>query len=428
MNILITGASGFIGSHLVDALEEAGHHVTVCVRHAKAAQRRWPDIHVIAGDFSRDHDAAHWLPRLEGIDVVINTVGIIRETGQQTFDALHTKAPIALFRACEQAGVKRVIQVSALGADDTAFSQYHLSKRAADEVLMSLNLDWIILLPSIVYGPGAKSMTLFKAIAASPLMPLIDNGDQPVQPIHIDDVCQAVLQLVDPIAPSQLRIEMVGARPITMKDLYTELRRWLGLGHPRFIAIPYRLALLGAHLGGFLGNTPMTREAVAMLRRGNTADVTPFIHQFAFEPMAFEDALKKTPAQQADYWYAGLFFLKPLLRLTIAFVWIFTGIVSVFFFPVEESYAMLARAGITGYWAPIMLYGAATTDVALGLATLLAYRMSLVGTIQIAVIVLYTAIITFSQFEQWLHPFGPVSKNIPLIVATLIMMVLERQR
>jgi hypothetical protein len=64
----------------------------------------------------------------------------------------------------------------------------------------------------------------------------------------------------------------------------------------------------------------------------------------------------------------------------------------------------------------------------LGFATLLAYRISLVGMIQMSVIVLYTVIITFSQFEQWLHPFGPVSKNIPLIVATLIMIVLESKR
>jgi len=427
MNILITGASGFIGSHLVDTLLQAGHNVTTCVRNAKAAQHRWPTLVSISADFTRDHDASDWLPRLENIDVVINTVGIIRETGKQTFDALHTKAPIALFRACEQAGVKRVIQVSALGADDTAFSQYHLSKRAADDVLISLDLDWAIVMPSIVYGPAAKSMALFKAIAAMPFIPIIDAGDQPVQPIHIDDLCQAVLQLVESSASKQLRIEMVGPHPVTMKAWYTQLRHWLGLGKAHFISMPYRLALVGARLGGFLGNTPMTPEAIEMLRVGNTGDVKPFVQQFGFKPISFEDSLKQSPAQQPDKWYAGLYFLKPLLRLAIAFLWIFTGIISAFVFPVEDSYAMLAKAGITGHWAPIMLFGAAATDVALGFATFLAYRIHLVGLIQIAVIVLYTIIITFSQFEQWLHPFGSVSKNIPLIVATLIMMTLERK-
>lgn len=428
MNILLTGASGFIGSHLVQALSNAGHSVTICVRNTKSAQHRWPEINIVQADFTLDHDETDWIARLNNIDVVINAVGIIRETGKQTFAALHTKAPCALFSASQKAGVKRVIQISALGADETAFSQYHLSKRAADEYLMSQDMDWAIVMPSIVYGPGAKSMTLFKAIASLPIIPLVDSGDQPVQPIHIDDLSRGVLQLIEKESPNKLRIDMVGPKPITMKEIYTQLRSWLGMGKARFISVPYQMALLGGRIGGFLGKTPITREAIQMLRKGNTGDVAPFVNQFGFIPASFEESLKKTPAQQADHWHGGLFLLKPLLRFSIAFLWIFTGIISAFVFPVEQSYAMLAKAGITGIWAPIMLYGAAAADLALGIATLLAYRISLVGFIQISVMVLYTIIITFSQPEQWLHPFGPVSKNIPLIIATMIMMTLERKR
>ncbi len=427
MNVLITGASGFIGSHITQTLIKDGHIVTVCVRIPKLAQQRWPSAHAITTDFSKDHHSSEWLPRLDDIDVVINAVGIIRETGSQTFEALHTAAPCALFKACEKAGVKRVIQISALGADETAFSQYHLSKRAADECLMELNVNWSILMPSIVYGPGAKSMTFFRALASLPLTPIIDKGDQPVQPIHIDDLIQAVSQIIQPETSGQHQIELVGPKAITIKEIYSLLRHWLGLGNARFISLPYQLTLIAGRLGGFLGNTPMTTESVQMLRKGNTADVTPFIKQFGFEPISFEQALINIPAQQTDRWHAGLYFLKPLLRFSIAFIWIFTGIVSAFVFPIEQSYAMLAKAGITGIWAPIMLYGAAATDLTLGLATLMAYRLPIVVSIQIAVIILYSIIITFSQPEQWIHPFGPVSKNIPFIVATLTMLVLERK-
>ena len=427
MNILITGATGFIGSHIAQALIEAGHNVTVCARNPRLARQRWPNARVIAADFRHDHAIHDWLSRLDGIDVVINSVGIIRETRTQTFDALHTAAPRALFKACEQTGVKKIIQISALGADETAFSQYHLSKRAADECLMALGVAWIILMPSIVYGPGATSMAFFKALASLPWAPLVDNGDQPVQPIHIDDLVNAVLQTIQPNTNSGLRIELVGPKTITIKEMYAQLRQWLGLGKARFISIPYMAALVTGRVGGFLGNTPMTAESIQMLRRGNTADVTPFVKQFGFMPASFEQSLTDTPAQQADRWHAGLYFLRPLLRLSIAFVWILTAIVSAFIFPVEQSYAMLAKAGITGLWAPLLLYGAAATDFALGLATLIAYRLRLVGLIQISVIALYSIIITFSQPEQWAHPFGPVSKNIPLITATLIMLVLERK-
>jgi len=428
LNIMITGASGFIGNHIMQALNNMGHTVTACVRNIKTGQQRWPGINIVQADFSKDHNESDWLPHLTDIDIVINAVGIIRETGNQTFAALHTQAPCALFRACKKAGIKRVIQISALGANETAFSQYHLSKRAADEYLVSLDVECAVVMPSIVYGPGAKSMDFFKAIAALPVIPLIDSGNQPVQPIHINDLCKAIVQICETGTCHKLRIEMPGPQAVTMKEIYTQLRNWFGMGKARFISVPYSMALLAGRIGGFLGNTPLTQEAIQMLRKGNTGDVAPFVNQFGFEPAGFEESLKQTPAQQSDDWQGGLFFLKPLLRISIAFLWIVTGIISAFVFPPTQSYAMLAEAGISGLWAPIMLYGAAAMDLALGVATLFAWRVSLTGFIQIFVIVLYTVIITFSQPEQWIHPFGPVSKNIPLIVATLIMITLERKR
>ncbi len=427
MRIFITGASGFIGSHLLQSLLNAGHEVIAGVHNSKTIEQRWPSVKTIECDFTKDHAITDWLPCLKNIDVVINAVGIICETRQQRFDALHTQAPCALFKACEQAGVKRVIQISALGADESAFSRYHLSKRAADNYLMQLKLNWTIVMPSIVYGPGAKSMALFKALAALPLIPIIGKGDQAVQPIHVNDLTRAVMQLVqsDKLKPSC--IEMVGPQPVNMKTIYTSLHHWLGLGTAKFISMPYPLALLAGQLGGLLGNTPLTAEAIEMLRKGNTGDVKPFIEKFGFEPADFKQALARTPAQQSDRWHAGLYFLKPILRFTIAFLWIVSGIVSAFVFPVEQSYDMLAQAGITGIWAPLMLYSAAAVDFILGIATLLAYRINLVGMVQIALIVIYSVIISFALPEQWIHPFGPVTKNLPLVAATLIMMVLERR-
>lgn len=428
MRILITGASGFIGSHLVQAISAAGHEVIACVRHPIQIQQQWPDITAIKSDFATDHAVTDWAPRLQDVDVVINAVGIIHESCDQSFDALHTQAPIALFQACESSGVQRVIQISALGADERAFSHYHTSKRAADRYLRERNLDWAIVMPSIVYGPGAKSMALFRAIASLPFIPLIDTGDQQIQPIHIDDMTKAIIELLNSPSPLRADIEMVGPEPITMRELYRKLRHWLGLGRAQFLSVPYRLALHGASWAGLLGRTPINEEAVQMLRNGNTADVEPFVTRFGFKPQTIEKALKNRPAQQTDRWYAGLYLLAPALRLSIAFVWLFTGFVSAFVFPVEQSYAMLARAGIEGVWQPIMLYGAAAADLLLGIATLLSYRIHLVALIQIVIIMLYSIIITLWLPEQWAHPFGAMSKNLPLVIATLIMIVLERRK
>jgi nucleoside-diphosphate-sugar epimerase len=427
MRILITGATGFIGSHIAEALSRAGHQLVLCARNPGLAKQRFPGAETIQVDFSRDHDTGLWRQRTKDIDVVINTVGIIREHGKQTFNALHRNTPIALFRACESSGVKRVIQISALGADESAVSHYHRSKRSADCVLSGLALDWAILMPSIVYGPKAKSMALFKALSSLPLIPLIESGEQPVQPLHISDLVLAVLHCVESDQIICKRIELVGPEPVTMKEIYCKLRNWLGYAPARFVSLPYSVSLRLAKWGGLLGCAPVDDEAMRMLRRGNTGDVTGFIKTFGYCPKAFDRALCELPAQQADRWHAGLYFLRPLLRWSIAFVWLFTGIISMFLVPTDVSFGMLAKTGINATWAPLFLYGASLIDLLIGLAVLLRFYPGQVAWLQILLILLYTLIITLSQPEHWLHPFGPVSKNAPMITSILILMILEKK-
>jgi uncharacterized protein YbjT (DUF2867 family) len=361
------------------------------------------------------------------VDVVINAVGIIRESGGQTFRALHEQAPVALFQACETAGVRRVIQISALGCDDQAVSRYHLSKKRADDFLASSTLEWTILRPSIVYGPGASSMAFFKALAALPITPLVNRGEQQIQPIHVADLTRAVLRCLTTANPTRVRIDLVGPEPIRFRDLMQQLRRWLGLGPLRPVAIPYTLSLAIAKLGGFLGDAPITPETIQMLQRGNTGSVDPMLRHFDFQPRGMEYQLREEPARQSDLWHAGLFFLRPLLRLTVALVWISAGLVSAFIYPGEESYALLSQVGITGSWAPLALYGAAALDLLLGFAILSKRWLRLAAYGQILTIALYTLIITVFLPAFWAHPFGPVVKNLPLVVATLSMLVLERR-
>ncbi|RKZ92038.1 MAG: epimerase [Candidatus Parabeggiatoa sp. nov. 1] len=425
MQILLTGASGFIGQHLLPTLLAEGHQVVGCVRQPERWQTRFPEVKWISCDYAKDHNPQVWLPRLLNIDVVINAVGIIRERRGQRFDDLHTHAPIALFQAAEQAGIRKILQISALGADENAKSTYHLSKRAADEALLALNVDAVILYPSIVIGRGGGSTTLFSAMAALPLMPVIGQGDQCIQPIHIDDFKTCVLALLRNWPCGEQRLELVGTQAVTFLQLMVLMRTWLGIRPTAAWPIPIPVMKLLAKINDWLGLGPLTSESLGMLLRGNCGEPAPVTAITGIKLRTVETSLRDNPATTADRWHARLFFLRPLLRLSIGLLWIFTGIVSAFIYPVEESYKLLAATGISGIWAPIMLYSAAALDCALGIATLVAYRIRAVVGVQLLLMVSYMAIISWTLPEFWIHPFGAVTKNLPLIVATLIMLVFE---
>lgn len=271
MKILLTGASGFIGSALSRALLEQGHRlVPVSRRHGV--------------DFNRMQAAGDWLPLLAGVDAVINAVGIIAEGRGQRFDVIHRHAPQALFNACQQAGVRKVVQISALGADERAITPYHLSKRAADEVLRRLPLDWFVLRPSLVYGKGGASSGLFLRLARLPLVPLVGSGEQPVQPLHISDLVATVLQCLAQ-AGGQQTLDLVGPEVFTFAQWLQRMRSSQGLGAARFMRIPSDWVFAACQVGRFF--SPLLQpDNLRMLQMGSTAEVKPLQDFLGRSPIA----------------------------------------------------------------------------------------------------------------------------------------------
>ena len=425
MRVFLTGATGFIGGHLLDALLANGHQVTCAVRRPGCIRRAGTSEVVV--DFTRDHDAAIWAPRLDGIDAVINAVGIIREDGTQTFDAIHHRAPVALFTACADAGVGRVIQISANGADQQAASRYHLSKKQADDFLAALPVSAAIAQPSVVYGADGTSAAMFTTLASLPLSGLPGGGRQALQPVHIDDLVAVVMRLLVESGPYVLdkRIPVVGPVPLTLRSFLAELGRAMGLRRRLVFPVPMPIVRLGARLAGKLPGSLLDPETLAMLERGNTADPEPATTLLgrALKPVAeFISAAEREPVRQR----AQLNWLLPLLRVSIALVWIVTGAVSLGLYPVEDSYALLARVGIDGRLAPLLLYGAALMDFAIGIAILVVRRRRWLWCLQLVVILFYTAVITWTMPEFWLHPYGPLLKNLPMLAAILMLMEMEK--
>jgi len=311
MRILVTGAAGFIGRHIVAALRAAGHRVVCAGRDVERTRRMFPDQESITCDFNRDVTAEVWLPRLVGIDAVVNCVGILQSRRGQSIAAIHSAAPKALFAACVRAGIRRVIQISALGVRPEVATAYSQSKLDADRHLQSLDLDWVILRPSLAYTSAGSfgGTSLFRALAALPgMVPLVGDGRQPFQPIHMGDLTEAVRRLVEGSEVARRILDVVGPEPMALRDILADLRRWLGFAAPRFFETPLPVVRVAARIADRLGGVgPITTTSLTMLLQGNTADPAPFMAATGIVPRRFADALANEPAHPGPLACATLF-------------------------------------------------------------------------------------------------------------------------
>jgi len=430
MRILLTGASGFIGQHLLQALLAEGHHVVCAQRRVLPGSE--PRLTTVHADFVHDTDKSTWLARLSeagGIDVVINTVGIFRESGSQTFQRLHVETPRALFAACaESHEVQMVIQLSALGADREAATAYHLSKKAADDYLASLPVRAYIVQPSLVYGSDGASARVFRTLASMPFSVRFGSAPQLVQPIHIDDLVAAILKLLKhrlPLPPGEgtaLRVPLVGPQAMPFTDYLQALRTSMGMGRQPVLPLPGALARLMAKAGRLLPGALLDEDALSMLDRGNAADPGMTTRLLQHPPRPVTEFIRDPGAERTR---AKLGWLLPVLRLSIVAVWIVTAIVSYGLYPVEASYELLERTGIPAALQPLMLYGAATFDLLLGLGILFLARRRWLWLMQLGLIGFYTVVIAIKLPEFLLHPYGPLTKNLPMLAAIWLLYELE---
>ncbi|MEY4710869.1 MAG: hypothetical protein RIS88_319 [Pseudomonadota bacterium] len=289
MRVLITGATGFIGGAVARALLTQGHELVCAVRDPSRLDLGEGAWRAVPIDLSRVPDANAWQPHLAGVDAVINAVGIIREQPGQTFDALHHLAPAALFQAAAAAGVRTMVQVSALGADDGAQSRYHRTKKAADDALRALPVAGAVLQPSIVYGnsPGAA---MFNAMAAAPVLAMPQAGGMQVQPVHVDDVVQGVLAVLRAVPRPVATIACVGPQPMSMAQYLRRLRAALGLpgALPWVLPLPTALFMLTARIASVIPGSILDAETAGMLLRGNAAPADDFTRLLGGSPRGVE--------------------------------------------------------------------------------------------------------------------------------------------
>lgn len=435
MHILLTGATGFLGRHITARLLHEGYEVTAAVRDVEIAKRRFPGIKTVRIDMNKMPRRENWLPLVTGMDAVVNCAGILQSSRGQSARAIHTEAPKALFEACLATGVKRVIQISAVSADPEAGTEYALSKKEADEYLRTLDLDWVILRPSLIYAQGSFGGTsALRGIAGFPFVrPLPGQGDQLFQPLHAEDLAETVVRCLQGSNLARQSLDPVGPEIWPLGEITEAIRLWLGLPWVRPVSIPMPWIRLLAKLGDFLGNGPIRTTAIDQLVYGNISDSAAFIAKIGFVPRRLTDALRASPSHVQDLWHARLFFLKPLLTFALFLLWAGSGIVSI----ISPAAGMASGLALSAAGFPLKLTEALATpiaigfgilDIAIGCALLLSQKSRWLGSLQIALILTYTLSLSILIPTQWLDPYGSIWKNLPLLVAVGLWMALQEDR
>lgn len=298
MRVLVTGGTGFVGRQILRELRVAGHGTFVLARNPDAAAARGIarelSATIRAGDVLNPGSLAN---ACGDIDAMIHLVGIISEVGEKTFENVHTRGTQHIVAAAKSAGIKRFIQMSALGTRANAVARYHQSKWAAEEIVRSSRLDWTIFRPSIIYGAGDGFVNLFARLSRfSPVVPLIGGGRMKFQPIAVESVAEAfVKSLNEPRAIGQT-FDLCGPEVLTLVEIVDAIlavtrRRRMKLTLPFGLA-RVQAALLEFVCGKLLGQAPpLNRDQLLMLQEDNVGESAWAVELFGLRQVRFSDGI-----------------------------------------------------------------------------------------------------------------------------------------
>lgn len=226
---------------------------------------------------------------MPGCDAVVHLVGIILEKGRNTFERVHHLGARNVVEAAKRAGIRRFIHMSALGVREDGVAAYQTTKWRGEEEVRRSGIPYVILRPSVIFGPGDGFVTqMMETMRSAPLLrPIPGNGSPRFRPIFIDDVTACFARALTSEAATNQTVELGGADELSLNQVLAEIARCAGIRKPP-VHIPMPLMFTGAFLlERLLNNPPVSVDQLRMLREGSTCDIGPMVRIFGVKPRGF---------------------------------------------------------------------------------------------------------------------------------------------
>lgn len=425
MKVLVLGADGFIGRQVAFTLRDAGHQVVASARNTdRLAAMGFSTLKADLADPSC-HDPAFWAPHLKGGTHLVNAAGLL--TGADTaFAAVHERAPRAAYAALDTG---RAVLISAIGiAADTPFAGW---RRKGEEVARATGKVTILRPGLVLADTSYGGSSLLRALSALPYRrPLVGAGKEKMNPIHAEDLARVVAEcLATPPGdgPQHGAWELGGPETVTQDDLTATMRRWLGLHPAPALTLPGPVARSLARIGDAFRIGPISTTALAQLAAGLTADPAPLLSRLTTRPAPVSRFLFRRPAGTQDLWQARLYLLKPLIRLTLASMWLVSGLLGLLL-PKSAFLPLFSGLAIPEVALTALARSGGALDLALAAALFTNWRPRQTAFAQLALVGGYTAGLTLMAPDLWLAPFGELLKNLPVLALILTHLALAEER
>src|SRR2546425_11962705 len=295
--ILITGAAGYIGRHLVKRLVEQGERPRCLVRDVPRAAGIFPadKVDLVQGDTTR---AASLKAALAGIDTVVHAAFITADrkpSAGNEYEETNVHGTANLIQAAKEAGVRRIIEISGLGTRPDKPGTYMQGRYLAEKMLKESGLDWTIIQPSVLFGKNAPFIKgLSDLTRTAPVVPLIGGGKVLFQPIYVEDVVTVIIKtLEDPARTTGKTYTIGGPEYYSFTQIIDALLRAMHKTRIKVYAPTPLVGIGAAVMEAVLPKPPLTRAAMTLFSFDNTTDLDSFERDFGFKPLSFARYLEE---------------------------------------------------------------------------------------------------------------------------------------